>query len=60
MCFSAQVGRYFLKSSDVECHFSQILSILPRFSEILSKCSGILPEFSEIFPRFSTNENFWG
>ena len=47
MCFFANVGRRFLNSNNVGCHF------LPEFS-------WILPRFSGFFPGFSTNKNFGG
>jgi len=46
VCFSANIGRDFLKSNNVGRLFC-------RFSENL-------PRFSGILPGFLTNRNFWG
>ena len=53
VCFSAHVGRHFVKSNKVRRHFCPVIRVLPRFS-------GILRRFLGILPGFSTNQYFWG
>ena len=61
MCFSANLGRHFLKSNNVGPNFCLgFQGFCPDLHGICSDFHGFCQELSGFFPRFSTNQNFCG